>query len=115
MVVPVKVPAGAMVAVIAPDPVGPRDAPVPTSIAAAILVPEVNAVKETDAPPEASKLIELPDGVMVIVLPAPDVAIPCVPPPGVTTFSTPAAGTAIPESVWKLVGTVGGRTPAVTP
>jgi hypothetical protein len=44
---------------------------------------------------------------MVIVLPAPDVAIPSVPPPGVTTLITFAAGTAVPESVTKLVGTDG--------
>jgi hypothetical protein len=37
--------------------------------------------------------------VIVIVFPAPDVLTPCVPPPGVTTFKTLTAGTAVPESV----------------
>jgi hypothetical protein len=44
---------------------------------------------------------------MVIVLPEPEVAIPSVPPPGVTTFNMFDTGTAVPESVTKLVGTDG--------
>jgi hypothetical protein len=50
---------------------------------------------------------------MVIVFPDALVDTPSVPPPGVTTFNTFAAGTAVPESVTKLVGTVGGTGPLV--
>ena len=45
--------------------------------------------------------------VMVMVFPAPVVLMPCVPPPGVTTFRILAAGTALPASVMNVVGTVG--------
>jgi hypothetical protein len=50
---PVKPEYGTEVATMVPDPVAASDAPVPTTIAAAVLVPEVSALKLVAAVAEA--------------------------------------------------------------
>jgi hypothetical protein len=52
-VVPETPEAGTAVAVIVPEPEVPRDAPVPTVIAAVVFVDPVNALKADDPPPPA--------------------------------------------------------------
>ena len=58
-------------------------------------------------------VINLACSVMVIVFPAPEVAIPSTPLLGVNIFKILAAGTAVPESVGYDVATLGGRGPLV--
>ncbi len=67
-VVPVMPAAGADVAAIEPLPVVDSVAPLPTTIAAVVLVPEVRASNPTELPPLASRLIVFAVGVVMVTV-----------------------------------------------
>ena len=79
LMVPVIPVAGTEVAVMVPVPLVAKEAPLPTTIAEVVLVPDVIPLKATEVVPVAAMVIEAipPDKpLFVIVIPVPAVKVP---------------------------------------